>query len=266
MRRSRGRLLRGSLWLVVALIVTSGTGALATPGQSHALGILDGLPLLGNLLGGGPCGGNGGGNGGVGQGGGVCATTTTTTAPVTTTTTEAATTTTTQGMTTTTQGTTTTTQGTTTTTQGTTTTTQGTTTTTQGTTTTTQGTTTTTTGSGAGGPANPPATGLAAIDTTVMPRSVAGAVGLMTSREVVMPVMTPEPAAGIISRGLERVLSPVLPPEVVRVVASPVVIFEALVEALASSGQALIIPGIAFLFGFGVPGVRRRVDDALSGA
>jgi len=232
------------LGFAVALIVMSGTGALATPGESGAYGILGGLPLPSNLLTGGPCDGNGGGNGGVGQGGGTCATTTTTTTPVTTSTTE----------------------GTTTTTQGTTTTTQGTTTTTQGTTTTTQGTTTTTTGSGPGGPADPPATGLAAIDTTVMPRSVAGAVGLMTSREVVMPVMTPEPAAGIISRGLERVLSPVLPPEVVRVVASPVVIFEALVEALASSGQALIIPGIAFLFGFGVPGVRRRVDDALSGA
>lgn len=70
----------------------------------------------------------------------------------------------------------------------------------------------------------------------------------------------------MISGGLTRLLSPVLPPAVVRVVASPVVILEALAKAVASSGQALIIPGFAFLFGFGVPGVRRRVDEAIAGS
>lgn len=70
----------------------------------------------------------------------------------------------------------------------------------------------------------------------------------------------------MLSGGVEGLLSPVLPPAVVRAVASPLVIVEALAKALASSGQALIVPGIAFLFGFGVPGVRRRVDRALVAA
>jgi hypothetical protein len=81
-----------------------------------------------------------------------------------------------------------------------------------------------------------------------------------------MPEMASVDAGGMLSGGLDRVLSPVLPPAVVRVVASPVVILEALAQALASSGQALIIPGFAFLFGFGLPGTRRRFDRALAGS
>jgi hypothetical protein len=65
--------------------------------------------------------------------------------------------------------------------------------------------------------------------------------------------------AGTMSDGLRHLLSPVLPPAVVDVVLSPLVIFDALLEALVSSGQALIVPGVAFLLGFGVPGIRRRI-------
>ncbi|HLA66098.1 MAG TPA: hypothetical protein VJP05_01235 [Acidimicrobiia bacterium] len=101
-----------------------------------------------------------------------------------------------------------------------------------------------------------------------MPRSFAGAVALMKAKEE-SPVMPPAVSAdsgGVLATGIDRILSPVLPPAVVSVVASPIVILEALAKALASSGQALIIPGFAFLFGFGVPGARRRVDQAINGA
>ena len=85
-------------------------------------------------------------------------------------------------------------------------------------------------------------------------------------RKTLAPPAEGHQAPDMISGGLTRLLSPVLPPAVVRVVASPVVILEALAKAVASSGQALIIPGFAFLFGFGVPGVRRRVDEAIAGS
>jgi hypothetical protein len=69
----------------------------------------------------------------------------------------------------------------------------------------------------------------------------------------------PASRAGTMSDGLRHLLLPVLPPAVVDVVLSPLVIFDALLEALVSSGQALIVPGVAFLLGFGVPGIRRRI-------
>ena len=224
---------------VVAFIVTSHTGAFATSPISQSYGVLD--ELLGGILGdsengGGPCDNEGGGNGGVGQGGGVCATTTT--LPVGPTTTQPG------QQTTTTQSTTTTTQGQVSTS------------------------TTTTTQPGPSGGGSGPAGGLGSIDTTGMPRSFAGAVKIMNilDEPTAMQDMSSDEITGVLSGSLERVLSPVLPPGVVEVVASPVVIFEALAEALASSGQALIIPGLAFLFGFGIPGVRKRVDEALVGA
>ena len=61
-----------------------------------------------------------------------------------------------------------------------------------------------------------------------------------------------------LSEGLVGVLTPVLPPAVVDVVASPLVIFEALFEAMASSGQALVIPFLAGAIGFFLPGMRRK--------
>jgi hypothetical protein len=58
-----------------------------------------------------------------------------------------------------------------------------------------------------------------------------------------------------------------LPPALTDVVTSPLVIFEALVEAMAASGQALFIPLAAGALAFLMPGLRRRdvVDAALYG-
>ena len=61
-----------------------------------------------------------------------------------------------------------------------------------------------------------------------------------------------------ISASIIRTLAPVLPPMAIDVVVAPIVVAEALIEAMASSGQALVIPflaGAAVLF---APGVRRK--------
>lgn len=74
-------------------------------------------------------------------------------------------------------------------------------------------------------------------------------------------------STGMMSDGFHDLLAPVLPPALVDAAASPLVIVDALYDAFTSSGQALIVPGIAFLFGFGVPGLRRRIslDEAVAG-
>lgn len=70
-------------------------------------------------------------------------------------------------------------------------------------------------------------------------------------------LVTPAQPTGL-SGNLVTALSPVMPPAFVDALSSPVVIFEALLEAMASSGQALVIPFIAAGIGFFLPGMRRR--------
>ena len=206
--------------------------------------------------------------------------TTTTTIAATTTTTVAATTTTEPGATTTTTepGATTTEPGATTTTTepGATTTEPGATTTTTApgattTTTTTAGTTTTAAGGAASRPSDPgtpgavvtlPApAGLHGVDMHGMNSSLAGAVMIIAKSGDTAPGATdmPDTASGL-SVSINRLLGPVAPPALVDAVASPLVVLEALVAAVTSSSQALIIPGIVLLVGFGIPG-RRRGDD-----
>jgi hypothetical protein len=97
---------------------------------------------------------------------------------------------------------------------------------------------------------------------------MAGAVEMLKNRN---GNSVDEPAGdvstGVMSDGVHNLLSPVLPPALVEAVASPLVIVDALYDAFRSSGQALIVPGIAFLFGFGVPGLRRRItlDEVVAG-
>jgi hypothetical protein len=101
-----------------------------------------------------------------------------------------------------------------------------------------------------------PATGLGSLDMDDMSSSMAGAVVMIKAGDE-MPLEDPdmdETGMGMMSDGFYDILSPVLPPAVVDAVSSPLVIVDALLGALASSGQALIVPAIAFLFGFGVPG------------
>lgn len=120
-----------------------------------------------------------------------------------------------------------------------------------------------TSGSGGGGSTPPPATttttapiGLGAVDMTGMEPALAGAVKMVHGPEQDTPA--PGPGAATMATRVERLLGPVAPPALVDAVASPLVIFEALIDALTSSGQALIVPGIAFLVGLGLPGTRRR--------
>ncbi len=61
-----------------------------------------------------------------------------------------------------------------------------------------------------------------------------------------------------VSANVIRMLTPVLPPMVVEVVAAPLVVVEALIDAMASSGQALVIPFLAGAAGFFAPGTRRK--------
>jgi len=82
--------------------------------------------------------------------------------------------------------------------------------------------------------------------------------------ETFVTTATPELAVthpvGSVNGGLAQMLAPALPPVVSDIVTSPIVVLEALIDALASSGQALIIPFFAGAAGFFAPGVRRRRD------
>lgn len=73
---------------------------------------------------------------------------------------------------------------------------------------------------------------------------------------------SPDEVVGSESSGfaaaLQRVLIPVLPPLVVSALTSPLVVIEALVRAVASSGQALLLPA-----GFLVLGVLARLRRLL---
>jgi hypothetical protein len=75
--------------------------------------------------------------------------------------------------------------------------------------------------------------------------------------EALLVLVTPAEPAGL-SGDLVSVLSPVMPSAFVDTVTSPIVIIEALLEAMASSGQALVIPFLAAGIGFLMPGLRRR--------
>lgn len=71
------------------------------------------------------------------------------------------------------------------------------------------------------------------------------------------------PVPGI-AAPIHRLLGPVAPPALVDAVASPLVILQALVVALTSSSQSLIVPGVALLLGLGARRRRTVSDLALS--
>jgi len=107
-----------------------------------------------------------------------------------------------------------------------------------------------------------PVPGLGSLDMSGMSNSMAGAVEMImgANSEPGDAAIEENPdGVGMMSDRAYAILSPVLPPALVDAVSSPLVIVEALLGALTSSGQALIVPGIAFLFGFGIPSIRRRV-------
>jgi hypothetical protein len=103
--------------------------------------------------------------------------------------------------------------------------------------------------------------GLEALDMELLSPAMAGVVALLMGQpgDDGSDDAAHRDGAGTMSDGMYHLLAPVLPPAVVDAVLSPLVILDALLEALISSGQALIVPGVAFFLGFGVPGIRRRI-------
>ncbi len=110
-------------------------------------------------------------------------------------------------------------------------------------------------------PAEGPPDGAAvSIDQVLVPTHLSAAMELFdqqaeASSSVPAPVTTP---TGMVSGSLVRELAPVLPPLLTDVVAAPFVVIEALIAAMAASGQALVIPLLAGAAGFMAPVVRRK--------
>ena len=102
--------------------------------------------------------------------------------------------------------------------------------------------------------------GLGPIDARLLPAYVGAAIVMFDQYDEV-PTSIPEPLAaptGLVSGPLSRGLAPVLPPILMDAVAAPFVLFEALIDAMAASGQALVIPFLAGVAGFFAPGLRRK--------
>jgi len=174
-------------------------------------------------------------------------TTTTTTAPTTTTTTVVATTTTAPGSATTTTVATTTT-----------------TTVVATTTTTTVPSATTPPGGGddGGDPVASPVVphGLGAIDPAELPGSLVGALAIVNKMDDAVAESEPRMAESLSVR-LDHLLGPAVPPVLADAVVSPIVVVQALVAAMTSSSQSLIVPGVVVLLGVGLPRRRRRNPD-----
>ncbi len=116
----------------------------------------------------------------------------------------------------------------------------------------------------------PALNGFGSVDTKSLPVHLGAAIVLFQhddhdqndyGQDLGPAALAPEPTdlpTNKVSATVIRMLTPVLPPVVVEVVAAPLVVAEALVEAMASSGQALVIPFLVGAAGFFLPGRRRK--------
>jgi len=97
--------------------------------------------------------------------------------------------------------------------------------------------------------------GLLNFDTTGMAPSLAGAVMIVGNAgdTPFEPADMPDQPTNV-SVSINHLLGPVAPPALVDAVASPLVVLEALVAAMTSSSQSLIVPGIVLLVSFAVSG------------
>ena len=79
------------------------------------------------------------------------------------------------------------------------------------------------------------------------------------------PVEAPPNSGRLVSGSVIRTLAPVISPALARVVAAPIVVVEALIEAMAAAGQAVVIPFIAGALALASPRLRRKglLDAAL---
>ena len=112
--------------------------------------------------------------------------------------------------------------------------------------------------------------GLGSVDTTSLPVHLGAAIVLFQhddhdqtgySQHLGAAALAPEPTehpTNKVSASIIRTLTPILPPVAVDVVVAPLVVVEALIEAMVSSGQALVIPFLAGAAGFFAPGLRRK--------
>ncbi len=75
---------------------------------------------------------------------------------------------------------------------------------------------------------------------------------------VVISVEAPPTSPRVVSGSVIRVLAPVISPALANVVAAPIVVIEALIDAMVASSQALVIPFIAGAVVILSPGLRRR--------
>ncbi len=108
--------------------------------------------------------------------------------------------------------------------------------------------------------------GLGSVDARLLPTHLGAAIVMFDQAgEDLAPIPeSVEAPMGGVSGSVIRTLTPVVPPLLVDLVASPIVVIEALIEAMASSGHALVIPLIAGVAWFLTPGVRRK--DLFAGA
>jgi len=114
-------------------------------------------------------------------------------------------------------------------------------------------------GSGPGAAAATPH-GLGAIDLSAMPSSLVGALAIVDKMGDAAATTSPEMPESLSVR-LDHILGPAVPPALADAVVSPIVVLQALVAAMTSSSQSLIVPGVVLLLGVGLPGRRRRHPD-----
>ncbi|MBI5157220.1 MAG: hypothetical protein HZA58_04315 [Acidimicrobiia bacterium] len=113
-------------------------------------------------------------------------------------------------------------------------------------------------GSGAGpGAATAVPRGLGSIDRSELPTSLVGALAIVDKVDQAMPATSPQ-VPETLSVRLDHLLGPAVPPALADAVVSPIVVLQALVAAMTSSSQSLIVPGAVLLLVVGVPGKRRR--------
>jgi hypothetical protein len=105
-----------------------------------------------------------------------------------------------------------------------------------------------------------------------IPPHIAAAIVMFSQQDedpapVVVSVEAPPTSPRVVSGSVIRVLAPVISPALANVAAAPIVVIEALIDAMAAVGQALVIPFIAGAVVILSPGLRRRslIDAALDG-
>ncbi len=109
--------------------------------------------------------------------------------------------------------------------------------------------------------------GLGAIDPASLPVHLGAAVVMFQGGDTDPIVVPPSPTThspdGPLSGSFVRALTPVLPPGLANALSAPLVIAEALFEAMASSGQALFVPLLLGAAGFASSRRRDPFSEAL---